>query len=189
MKIDRTIYEPMLRQAERQLTELDDEKTRLLRVIASSQRELKLLARQRIQCVRAVGTIKDVLQLPLSVEETELCRLPTEKDVEISENAFKGLTLHDAAKKYLSMANRPATHREVVDALRKGGVTQDIKHLDNSLRSALARRPHLFTFIKDDGNFGSWQLTEWIEGGVENPSTPATTETRALRLAVSATAS
>jgi hypothetical protein len=73
--------------------------------------------------------------------------------------------------------------------LRKGGVTQDIKHLDNSLRSALARRPHLFTFIKDDGNFGSWQLTEWIEGGVENPSTPATTETRALRLAVSATAS
>jgi hypothetical protein len=186
MNIDRTIYEPMLRQTERQLTELDNEKTRLLRVIASSQRELKLLARQRIQCVRAVGTIKDVLQLPLSVEESELCRMPTEKDVEISEDAFKGLTLHDAARKYLSMANRPTTHREVVDALRKGGVTQDIKHLDNSLRSALARRPHLFTFVKDDGAFGSWQLTEWIEGGVEEPSAPASAETRPLRLAVSA---
>ena len=41
MKIDKTIYEPMLRQAERQLGALDNEKMRLLRVIAGAQRELK----------------------------------------------------------------------------------------------------------------------------------------------------
>ena len=40
------------------------------------------------------------------------------KGSEISEGAFKDMTLHDAAKKYLSPANRPVTHREVVERLR-----------------------------------------------------------------------
>jgi hypothetical protein len=81
--------------------------------------------------------------MPLSVEESELCGLPSEREVEISEGAFKDMTLHDAAKKYLSPANRPVTHREVVEGLRKGGIRQATNHLDNSLRSALSRRPHL----------------------------------------------
>jgi hypothetical protein len=184
MKIDQTIYEPMLRQAERQLVTLDEEKIRLLRVIAGAQRELKLLATQRIQCVQAVGSIKVMLRLPLSTEEAEVCAIPGEKDFQIPEDVFKDMTLPDAAKKLLTMLNRPATHREMVVGLKKGGINQELKHLDNSLRSAMVRRPDLFVFVKEDGSFGVWQLMEWIDGTTEAVA-PAVSQ-EPLRLVASA---
>jgi hypothetical protein len=167
MQIDKSIYEPMLRQHERQLTALDKEKTRLIRVIAGAQREVKLLASQRIQCLRAIGITKDLLHLPLSAEEAELCGLPVEKECEIPEGAFTNMALPDAAKKLLTMLGRPATHREMSEGLRKGGVTQGLKHLENSLRSAMARRPDFFVFVKGAGTFGVWQLIEWIDATTE----------------------
>ena len=183
MKIDQTIYEPMLRQAEQQLVTLDEEKIRLLRVIAGAQRELKLLATQRIQCVQAVGSIKVMLRLPLSTEEAEVCAIPGEKDFHIPEGVFKDMTLPDAAKKLLTMLNRPTTHREMVVGLRKGGINQGLKHLDNSLRSAMVRRPDLFVFVKEDGSFGVWQLMEWIDGTTDVVALPVRHEP--LRLAAS----
>jgi len=163
MKIDKSIYEPMLRQAERQLTALDDEKKRLIRVIAGAQRELKLLAKQRVQCIQAVGSVKVVLRLPLSSEEAELCNVPGEKECEIPSDAFKDITLPDAARKFLLMFGRGATIREMADSLRKGGINQGLKHLENSLRSAMARHPEWFVFIKQNGAFGVWELVEWSD--------------------------
>ncbi len=167
MKIDKTIYEPMLRQAERQLGALDNEKMRLLRVIAGAQRELKLLATQRAQCVQAVGSLKVVLHLPLSSEESELCGVRGEKECEIPADAFKDKTLPDAARELLLIFGRAATHREMSEGLRKGGINHGLKHLENSLRSAMARRPDLFLFIKENGAFGVWELTEWSKAMTE----------------------
>jgi len=172
MKIDKSIYEPMLRQAERQLAALDDEKMRLLRVIAGAQRELKLLATQRVQCVKAVGGVKVLLHLPLSSEEAELCGVPGEKECEIPSDAFRDVTLPDAARKLLLMFGRGATNREMTEGLRKGGINQGLKHLENSLRSAMARRPDLFVLIKQKGAFGVWELTEWSDVMAEAVTEP-----------------
>jgi hypothetical protein len=176
MKIDKTIYEPMLRQAERQLGTLDNEKTRLLRVIAGAQRELKLLAMQRGQCVQAVGSLKVVLHLPLSAEEAELCGVRGEKEVEIPANAFKDKTLPDSARALLLIFGRGATHREMTEGLRKGGINHGLKHLENSLRSAMTRRPDLFVFINQKGAFGVWELTEWSNAMVEAVTEPVRQE-------------
>jgi len=167
MEIDRTIHEPILRQQERQLTEIDNEKTRLLRVIAGAQRELKLLGTLRTKCVRSIANTKDLLDLPLNAEEAALCAMPVEKECEIPEDVFKDMTIPDAAKNLLTMLGRPATHREMVELLRKGGINRGLKHLENSLRSAMVRRPDLFVFIKDDGNFGVWELMAWINATTE----------------------
>jgi hypothetical protein len=173
MKIDKSIYEPMLRQAERQLTALDAEKKRLIRVIAGAQRELKLLAAQRGQCVKAVGSVKVLLHLPLSSEEADLCGVPGEKECEILPDAFRDMTLPDAARKLLLMFGRAATNREMTEGLRKGGINQGLKHLENSLRSAMARRPDLFVLIKQKGAFGVWELTEWNDVTAEAVTEPA----------------
>jgi len=172
MKTDKTIYEPMLRQAERQLGALDNEKMRLLRVIAGAQRELKLLATQRIQHVRAVGSLKVVLHLPLTAEEAELCGVRGEKEVEIPAEAFKDKTLPDAARALLLIFGRAATHREMTEGLRKGGINHGLKHLENSLRSAMTRRPDLFVFINQKGAFGVWELTEWSNAMAEAVTEP-----------------
>lgn len=172
MKIDKSIYEPMLRQAERQLTALEDEKNRLIRVIAGAQHELKLLATQRVQCVQAVGSVKVLLHLPLSSEEADLCGVPGEKECEIPPDAFRDLTLPDAARKFLVMFGRGATNREMTEGLRKGGINQGLKHLENSLRSAMARRPDLFVLIKQKGAFGVWELTEWSDVMAEAVTEP-----------------
>ena len=184
MKLDSALSEGMLRQAEGQLEALEEEKRRLIRVIAGAQRELKLLASQRNKCVKAISSFKDMLGLPLSPEEAELCGISNQEDLEISNDCFSEMTLVDAAKTFLTMLNRPATHREMFEGLRKGGVNQDLKHLENSLRSAMSRRPETFVFLKEDGRFGVWQLAEWIEGTSEHPVIPPKPEP--LRIAASA---
>lgn len=63
----------------------------------------------------------------------------------------------------LEILGRPATHRELKDGLRHGGINPELKHLDNSLRTALQRRPEEFVFIKDKGGVGQWELTEWSD--------------------------
>jgi hypothetical protein len=172
MLINRRVYEPMLRQTERDLVALDEEKLRLMQDIGRLQRKAKRLESQRNLLVRTRGSIKVVLQMPLTSEEAQLCGVAAEsqRSCQIPEDAFKGVTLPEAAKKLLLMLGRAATHREMVDGLRKGGVTRGLKHLNNSLRSAMQRRPDLFVFIKEEGTFGQWELAEWNELSAETPA-------------------
>jgi len=137
---------------------------------------------QRNLLVRTRGSIKVVLQMPLTSEEAQLCGVEAEsqRSCAIPEDAFKGLTLPEAAKKLLGILGRAATHREMVDGLRKGGVAHELKHLENSLRSAMQRRPDLFVFIKEEGNFGQWELVEWNELPVENLTESIAAERPAL---------
>jgi hypothetical protein len=182
MSIDRRVYEPMLRQTERDLVALDEEKMRLMQDIGRLQRKAKRLDSQRNLLVRARGSVKVMLQMPLTSEEAQLCGVEAEsqRSYAIPEDAFKGLTLPEAAKKLLGILGRAATHREMVDGLRKGGVAHELKHLENSLRSAMQRRPDLFVFIKEEGNFGQWELVEWNELPAENLTESIAAERPAL---------
>lgn len=178
MLIDRRVYEPMLRQTERDLVALEEEKMRLMQDISRLQRKGKRLESQRNLLIRTRGSIKVVLQMPLTSEEAQLCGVEAEsqRPCAIPDDAFKDLTLPEAAKKLLTILGRAATHREMVDGLLKGGVAHELKHLDNSLRSAMQRRPDLFLFIKESGNFGQWELVEWNELSAETSAEPVVAE-------------
>jgi hypothetical protein len=164
MKMDLSIYEMSLRQTERDLGSLDDERTRLRREIASMQGELRGLATKRIEWLQLSGGLKKLLGVPLTEEETKVAgdiSVASERLVTIPKNAFQGMGPAEAARKYLLMLGRPATHREVVEGLRKGKVNSEARHLDASLRTAMQRRTDWFVWTKEKGTFGMWELTEW----------------------------
>lgn len=171
MTTESRVDNAILRQAEQHLMGIENKRNKLLHEIARARRELRDSAIDRKKAVLMVGSIKSVLGLPLSSEEAELCEVPIEKAsiATIPEDVFKDMTLPEAAKKLLVILGRPATNREMAEGLRKGGVSSELAHLENSLRSAMQRRPDMFVFMKDDGKFGEWHLTEWIEASVELP--------------------
>lgn len=171
MTPDSRIDNATLRQAEQHLMGIENKRNKLLHEIARARRELRQSAIDRKKAVLMVGSIKSVLELPLSPEESELCEVPIEKatSASIPDDAFRDMTLPEAAKKLLMILGRPAVHREMAEGLRKGGVTSELAHLENSLRSAMQRRPDMFVFMKDEGKFGEWHLTEWIEASVDLP--------------------
>ncbi len=165
MEIDKAFYESALRQTERDLAALERERTTIRGEMARMQRELLSLADKRIEWVRAAGSIKTLIGLSLSEEEAALCGTSAEKErlAQIPPDAFKEISLPVAARKYLEILGRPATHRQLKDGLRRGGINPELKHLDNSLRTALQRRPEEFVFLKNKGGVGQWELTEWSD--------------------------
>ncbi|HMG87309.1 MAG TPA: hypothetical protein VK574_16370 [Terracidiphilus sp.] len=73
-------------------------------------------------------------------------------------DAFFGMTIGDAAKKYLTAIKRTATARAITDALLAGGFKSAAKNFVESVRSILSRNP---TFVLVNGEFG---LAEWYPG-------------------------
>jgi hypothetical protein len=75
-----------------------------------------------------------------------------------SNDSFFGLTIAEAAKKYLSATKRTATARSIADALIAGGLKSAAKNPVENVRSTLSRMP---AFVVIHGEFG---LTEWYPG-------------------------
>lgn len=171
MNMDLSIYEMSLRQTERDLGALDDERERIKREIRDKQAELRDLGTKRIEWIQLSGHIKKLLRLELTEEETKLCIEPTvasEPQVAITRSTFKGMSIADAARRYLMMVGRGVRQRELIDTLISGGVKTDAKHLDAAFRNALARRPDWFVFIREKKQLGRWELTEWQNGDFES---------------------
>jgi hypothetical protein len=78
--------------------------------------------------------------------------------VTFSNDAFFGMTISDAARKYLTAIKRTATARAVADALLAGGFKSAAKVFLESVRSILSRNPN---FVLVNGEFG---LAEWYPG-------------------------
>lgn len=77
-------------------------------------------------------------------------------------DAYFGLGLIDAAKKYLGSVKAPKTAREIAEALVSGGFTTTSKDFKNTVFSVLFRES------KQDGTLvkvnAGWGLTEWYPG-------------------------
>ena len=74
-------------------------------------------------------------------------------------DTFFGMTVSEAAKKYLSMSKRtPRSTQEIVDALNQGGC----KAVYSTVSSQLSRRSAEGTFVAP--NRGKWGLAEWYGG-------------------------
>jgi hypothetical protein len=78
----------------------------------------------------------------------------------IPHDAFYGMTVIDAAKKYLGWGGSKQTrpHAELCEAIREGGFQTNATNFREVVRSTLGRHPD-FVKIK-----GQWGLKEWYVG-------------------------
>ena len=73
-------------------------------------------------------------------------------------DAFFGMTIPDAAKKYLAAAKKTVSIPTLVDALLAGGLKSASTNMRENVRSALGRNPE---FVRINGEFG---LADWYPG-------------------------
>lgn len=73
-------------------------------------------------------------------------------------DAFFGMTVADAAKKYLSAIKKTASVATISDALVAGGWKTSAKNIPENVRALLSRAPE---FVRINGEFG---LAEWYPG-------------------------
>lgn len=79
--------------------------------------------------------------------------------MEIPSDAFFGLNLPEACRKYLSMAKRPRTTQEILEAVVAGGFKTLSKNLYSNTYTALSRDPEV---VKIDRS--RWGLVAWYPG-------------------------
>ena len=77
---------------------------------------------------------------------------------EIPSDAFLGLSIGDAAKKYLGMVRQKKTTSDIADGLEKGGVVNQSKNFYSTVFTALTRASSGGGVVKI-GN--EWGLAEW----------------------------
>lgn len=77
---------------------------------------------------------------------------------EFGHDAFFGMTVADAARKYLSAIKKTATISSICDALIAGGWKTSAKNVTENVRTILSRTPD---FVRISGEFG---LAEWYPG-------------------------
>lgn len=115
-----------------------------------SKRDALNAAIEMLRALKATGAVT----LPSSVQA------PTPKpanssDLEIPRDAFFGMTIPEAAKKYLSMVKATKPNTELCNALLKGGFKTQAANFAETVRSTLQRHPD---FVKVSGE---WGLQEW----------------------------
>jgi hypothetical protein len=73
----------------------------------------------------------------------------------LSHDAFFGMTIPDAARKYLSIVKKTVPHPQLCDALLDGGFKTSAANFREVVRSTLGRNPE---FVKVNSQ---WGLGEW----------------------------
>jgi len=79
-------------------------------------------------------------------------------DADVQHDSFFGMTIGDAARKYLSMVKTTKSTAEIAEALERGGLKHSSKDFNTTLRSILGPREEFVRVNKD------WGLTEWYPG-------------------------
>jgi len=83
----------------------------------------------------------------------------TAEEAEIQHDSFFGMTVADAAKKYLSMKKASQSTADIAAALERGGLKHSSKDFATSLRTTLNPKEE---FLRVPN--GDWGLTEWYPG-------------------------
>jgi hypothetical protein len=105
-----------------------------------------------IEMLKALkGTASMVLPISASNQRQQAER-------EIKRDSFFGMTLTDAAKKYLSMMKTTKSNPELCEALLSGGFKTSSANFTEVVRSTLQRNKD---FVKVSGE---WGLSEWYPG-------------------------
>jgi hypothetical protein len=82
----------------------------------------------------------------------------TQNVADFGHDAFFGMTVGEAAKKYLKVVKKTVSIPVLVDALLAGGLKSASTNMRENVRSILGRHPD---FVRINGEFG---LAEWYPG-------------------------
>ncbi len=82
---------------------------------------------------------------------------------ELPSDAFFGMSVPSATKKFLTMKKKPQSTQEIADALEAGGLTHSSENFTNTVSTSLHR------LKKDEEGVvrvsrGKWGLMEWYPG-------------------------
>lgn len=77
-------------------------------------------------------------------------------DADIAHDTFFGMTISDAARKYLGMAKATKSTGEIAEALERGGLKHSSKDFPTTVRSIIGPRDE---FLRTPN--GDWGLSEW----------------------------
>jgi hypothetical protein len=129
----------------------------LERELASVSVEREALERRHSALEKAVAGVRELI----SLNGGAVPALATERPA-ITRNQFADMGNLDASIKYLEMAGKPQTNREVLNALIAGGKTSKSKSFSDTLRVTLLREAE-----KPDGRLTwkppHWSLRSWDE--------------------------
>jgi hypothetical protein len=81
-----------------------------------------------------------------------------ENDAEIRHDSFFGMTIADAARKYLAMVKQTKSTADLAEALEQGGLKHASKNFPMTVRAIMGQREG-FVRVNND-----WGLTEWYPG-------------------------
>jgi hypothetical protein len=162
MDSDAMNYGSHLRDYERNLAQIEKDREQLEEEILQRQMELVQLSGQKADCRLMLAVTKKLMKLPLTEDEKKYLPEGVARVISIPADAFKGMKLAEAAEGFLLRFGEPATHRQVIDGLREGGLDVQLKNLDNSLRSAM-QRSGKFKWFKDAEGTYRWAILQWIQ--------------------------
>jgi hypothetical protein len=161
MHTDTRNYGPRLREQEENLAQIEQERQQLEAEILRMQMQLLQLADEKETCLQLHALTKKAAKLPLTEDEQKYLPAGFGRVMSIPTDAFRGMKLVEGAEAFLLRFGQPATHRQVIDGLRDGGLDTQLKNLDNSLRSAM-QRSGKFKWFKDEDEIYRWALLEWV---------------------------
>lgn len=174
-------YGPRLREHEQNLAQIEKERKELEDEIFRMQMQLLQLADEKETCLQLHALTKKAAKLPLTEDEQKYLVRDLGRVMSIPADAFRGMKLVEAAEAFLLRFGQPATHRQVLDGLKDGGLDSQLKNLDNSLRSAMQRSGQ-FKWFQDADETYRWALLQWVHRSPRELTSQEPTEKANLTL-------
>ncbi len=124
---------------------------------------------KRAQLDAAIAGIRVMLGLPAGTAGVATPSPQPTNSAEIAPDSFFGLSIPDAAKKFLALRKRAATTPEIADGLQRGGQPNaSSESFPNTVGSVLAR-----VYANGAGIVrvarGTWGLAEWYPNKPRKP--------------------
>jgi hypothetical protein len=119
------------------------------------------LKAQMEECQRTISTLELMRsKAGFTAPIASLASVPAQPNgvASFTNDAFFGMTIADAAKKYLGATRKTATARVIAEALIAGGFKTSAKNFVENVRSIISRNPGI-VFVN-----GEYGLAEWYPG-------------------------
>src|ERR1039457_5510156 len=107
----------------------------------------------------ALETLKQLRASTLGEPSPAATNFSRSAESEVQHDSFFGMTIADAAKKYLSMMKATKSTADIALALEHGGLKHSSKDFNTTVRSVLGQRDD---FLRVPN--GDWGLVEWYPG-------------------------
>lgn len=113
---------------------------------------------RRTKLDAAIAAIEELLGVAPSAAANVATPSESMVNGQISSDAFFGMSIPDAVKKYLRMVRRKQPTLVIARALEGGGFQHSSKYFPNTVRTALGRMDEVVQVGKE------WGLAEWYPG-------------------------